>query len=262
MSVGTAQVRVTEVDDGVAEVTLDRPEALNALSLPMLDALADAVAQARRTRARVLVLTSSSTRAFCVGADLKERGALTAQQFEAARPAMIAAYRSFLRADIPVVAAVSGYCLGGGFELALGADFIVCDDTAVFGLPEVRVGIIPGGGGTQLLSRRTGWGPAAELVMTGRRVDAHQALALGVVDRLVDDAREGAWTLARELTAGAPTALAAAKRAMVEGWGRPLELALDIEDQHFAGLLTGEDRLEGARAFAEKRAPVWPSLRA
>jgi enoyl-CoA hydratase/carnithine racemase len=159
-----------------------------------------------------------------------------------------------------VIAAVHGFCLGGGFELALTCDLIVCARSATLGLPEVTLGLIPGGGGTQLLGRRVGWGPAADLVLTGRRVSGVEAGAIGVVDRVVDgDPREAALELARLMERSSPAALAIAKRALGRGWGLPLSESLAVEEDEFVEALMGPDRLEGMRAFAEKRAPHWPS---
>ena len=172
----------------VAELVLDRPKAMNAVSTAMARSLAAACAALAADRdVRVVVLTSTHERAFCVGADLKERNSFTDAELvapAAAPPA--AAYTGVLELPMPTIAAVHGFALGGGFELALACDLIVADATAVVGLPEVSVGVIPGGGGTQLLPRRVGAARAAELIFTARRVEAAEARELGLVDRLVD----------------------------------------------------------------------------
>jgi enoyl-CoA hydratase/carnithine racemase len=246
--------------DGVYEVILDRPAALNALSMPMLRALRDVVHEVRQSSPLVVVLSSSCERAFSVGADLKERSAMSAGQVLAGRPEMLAGYRSLLEVECPVIGAVQGFCLGGGFELALTCDLIVCSRSATLGLPEVTLGLIPGGGGTQLLGRRVGWGPAADLVLTGRRVSGVEAGAIGAVDRVVGgDPREAALELARIMASSSPAALTIAKRALRRGWGLPLEEALAIEEQEFVEAVTGPDRAEGLRAFTENRSPHWPS---
>jgi enoyl-CoA hydratase/carnithine racemase len=244
---------------GVVEVILDRPDALNALSMRMLRALGDVVREVRQSEPQVLVLSSACERAFSVGADLKERGAMSAQQLLELRPEMLAGYRSLLDVECPVIGAVHGFCLGGGFELALTCDLLVCSGSATLGLPEVTLGLIPGGGGTQLLARRVGWGPATDLVLTGRRISGVEAGAIGVADRVVDNAREAALELAHSMERSSPAALVVAKRALRRGWGLPLDAALAIENEEFSQLLTGADRVEGLRAYAERRQPNWPS---
>ena len=165
---------------------LDRPAALNALSTAMLAGLARACDQvAADGEVRAVLLTAAGERAFCVGADLKERAAMTDEQILAQRPVFRAAFGALLGLPQPVIAAVHGFALGGGCELALSCDIIVADETAVFGLPETSVGLVPGCGGTQLATRRLGPGRAADLVLTGRRLDAAEAERIGLADRRV-----------------------------------------------------------------------------
>src|SRR3954463_9165081 len=172
--------------DGVVHVVLDRPEALNAISTALATELGAVFTDlAADDTLRALVLASSSAKAFCVGADLKERAGYSDAQLRAQRVVYRRMAAALLAVPVPVVAAVAGHALGGGLELALLSDLIVADATAVVGLPEVSVGVIPGLGGTQLLPRRIGMARAAELVYTARRVDAAEAAALGVVDRVV-----------------------------------------------------------------------------
>ncbi|MDX6362318.1 MAG: hypothetical protein QOC85_1321, partial [Streptomyces sp.] len=157
----------------VAELALDRPKAMNAVSTDMARAIAGACAALAADReVRVVVLTSTHERAFCVGADLKERNSFSDADLVRQRPVARAAYTGVLELPMPTVAAVHGFALGGGFELALSCDLIVADRTAVVGLPEVSVGVIPGGGGTQLLPRRVGAARAAELIFSARRLEA------------------------------------------------------------------------------------------
>ncbi|MEU6535204.1 enoyl-CoA hydratase-related protein [Streptomyces sp. NPDC047000] len=245
----------------VAELVLDRPGAMNAVSTEMARSLAGASAALAADRdVRVVVLTSSHERAFCVGADLKERNALTDAELLRQRPVARAAYTGVLELPQPTVAAVHGFALGGGFELALACDLIVADGTAVVGLPEVSVGVIPGGGGTQLLPRRVGAARAAELVFTARRVAAAEARELGLVDRLVEDgrAREEALALAGRIAVNSPVGLRAAKRALRLGHGLDLKAGLEVEDAAWRSVAFSGDRVEGVAAFAEKRKPVWP----
>jgi enoyl-CoA hydratase/carnithine racemase len=157
----------------------------------------------------------------------------------------------------PVIAAISGAALGGGLELALAADIRLADESASLGLSEVRLGIIPGAGGTQRLSRLCGLAVAKELILTGRRIDASTALTLGLVSRVVakSDLRAAVASLCSELAAAGPLALAAAKRAIDSGFGKPMHEALAIERACYEGVLVSQDRNEGLRAFAEKRPP-------
>jgi enoyl-CoA hydratase/carnithine racemase len=159
------------------------------------------------------------------------------------------------------VAAVAGYALGGGLELALCCDLVVADETAVVGLPETSVGLVPGGGGTQLLLRRAGAAVAADLVYTARRVPAEEAFRLGLIDRLVGrgEARRVALGLASTIAANSPVALRAAKRALRLGAGAALAQALEVEEAAWREAASSPDRAEGIRAFVEKRRPAWPS---
>ena len=162
---------------GVCEIILDRPEVLNAINTAMATRLAQACAElAAESDSRAVVLSAAGDRAFCVGADLKERDRLSDAGLLAQREVFRAAFGGVLALPQPVIAAVHGYALGGGCELALSCDVIVADETAVFGLPETTVGLVPGGGGTQLALRRLGPGRAADLVLSGRRVDAGEAV--------------------------------------------------------------------------------------
>jgi enoyl-CoA hydratase/carnithine racemase len=255
-------VRVERSDDGrVAHVVLDRPDALNAVSTAMAADLVAATAEvAADPRVRCAVLRSSQTRAFCVGADLKERNTLTDAELVAQRPGNRAAYGGVLDLPMPVVAAVEGYALGGGFELALSCDLVVAGEGATVGLPEVSVGVIPGGGGTQLLTRRVGWSRAASLVFTARRLTATEALALGCVDELVatGSAVARATELATTIAAHSPVALRQAKRAMRLGLGVDLTAGLEIEDACWRATAFSADRAEGVAAFATRRRPQWP----
>ncbi len=255
-------VRVTRHGAGghVAELVLDRPAAMNAVSTDMARAIGEAAAAvAADASVSCVVLTSSHPRAFCVGADLKERNTFTDEQLRAQRPLARAAYGGVLGMPQPAIAAVDGFALGGGLELALSCDLIVLGDGAVVGLPEVSVGVIPGGGGTQLLTRRVGWSRAASLIFTARRLDAAEALALGVADEVVPagGARERALSLASGIAANSPVGLRQAKHAMRVGLDLPLQEALEIEDAGWAVTAFSADRAEGVAAFNAKRPPQW-----
>jgi enoyl-CoA hydratase/carnithine racemase len=155
---------------------------------------------------------------------------------------------------------VHGFALGGGCELALSCDLIVADETAVFGLPEVTVGLVPGCGGTQLPARRLGHGRAADLVLTGRKVDAAEAARIGLADRVVPPGRAAACAreLAAQIAANSPVAVRAAKQALRLGGGLPLAAALEVEDAAWRTAALSDDRREGIAAFAARRPPAWP----
>lgn len=251
--------------DHVAELVLDRPEAMNALSTEMARSVAAACATLAADGAvRVVLVTSSAPTAFCVGADLKERASFTDADLLAQRPVFRACFTGVLELPQPVVAAVHGFALGGGTEIALAADLVVAADDAVLGLPEVSVGLVPGGGGTQLAVRRLGAAKAADLVLTGRRVPAAEAYGMGLVDRLVAGSRAevhvAALELAQQIAANSPVGLRAAKRAMRLGAGTDLRSGLDIEDAAWRTTAFSGDRREGIAAFVEKRRPSWPGV--
>ncbi|MEU0838509.1 enoyl-CoA hydratase-related protein [Streptomyces sp. NPDC005962] len=248
-------------DGFVAELVLDRPKAMNAVSSEMARSIAAACAALADDHAvRAVVLTSTHERAFCVGADLKERNSFTDAEMMRHRPVSRAAYTGVLELPVPAVAAVHGFALGGGYELALSCDVIVADRTAVVGLPEVSVGVIPGGGGTQLLPRRVGAARAAELIFSARRVPAEEAHALGMVDELVapGEDRTAALELAGRIAANSPVGLRAAKRALRLGHGLDLPAGLEVEDAGWRTIAFSGDRAEGVAAFNEKRKPEWP----
>ena len=258
-------VRVERFEDPalahVAEIVLDRPEAMNAVSTAMARAIAAATARvAADETVRCVVLTSSHEKAFCVGADLKERNSFTDADLMEQRPVARSAYGGVLDLPVPAIAAVDGFALGGGFELALSCDVVVAGEGALVGLPEVSVGVIPGGGGTQLLVRRIGWSRAAKAIFTASRMPAREALELGAVDEVVPagTARDRALELARAISANSPVGLRSAKRAMRLGADVGLDAGLEIEDACWRATAFSGDRREGVAAFAEKRRPVWP----
>ena len=216
--------------EGVALVTLDRPEVLNALDSEMLRQLVEALESLDADdRVRAIVLTGAGERAFAEGADIKE------------------------------MAAVRGYALGGGCELAMACDMIVAADDAVFGQPEIRIGVIPGAGGTQRLTRALGKARAMELILTGAQLPAAEAAAHGLVSRVV--AREQtlpvALALAAEIAAMPPLAVMAAKEAINRSYELSLEAGLEFERRNFFLLFASEDQKEGMAAFVEKRKPRW-----
>lgn len=250
----------------VAELALDRPEAMNAVSTAMARDLGAATAElsalALSGEVRSVVVTSTHPKAFCVGADLKERNGFTDADLMAQRPIARAAYTGVLTLPVPAIAAVDGFALGGGFEIALSCDVIVCGAGATVGLPEVSVGVIPGGGGTQLLTRRVGWSRASRIIFGASRMTAAEALALGAVDEVVDagTAREHALELASLIATHSPVGVRNAKKAMRLGSDVDLAAGLEIEDGCWRATAFSGDRREGVAAFAEKRRPAWPGV--
>lgn len=247
----------------VAELALDRPGSLNAISTAFAAQIAQVTAQlAADTTVRAVVLTSTHPRSFCVGADLKERNAFTDADLMAQRTVTRGAYGGVLALPVPAIAAVEGFALGGGLELALSCDLVVAGADATVGLPEVSVGVIPGGGGTQLLTRRVGWSRAASMIFTARKLGADEAGDLGVVDEVVPagTARERALELAATIAANSPVGVRNAKRAMRLGADVDLATGLEVEDACWRATAFSADRSEGVAAFAERRSPRWPGV--
>jgi enoyl-CoA hydratase/carnithine racemase len=254
-----------EVSGAVVTITIDRPERRNAIDPPTTRALADAW---RRFRdggdLRVAVLTGAGSEAFCAGADLRSIDdfyALTPAERLAraeAEPGLGGLTRN-LEVWKPVIAAINGYCLAGGFELALACDIRIAAETATFGLPEVTWGIMPGAGGTQRLPRLAPLGAALELVFTGERITAAEAHRLGIVNRVVSspDLLPTALALAQRIARNGPVAVQAAKQAVYRGRHLPLDEALRLEQLLAEPVRQSEDAREGPRAFLEKRAPAF-----
>jgi enoyl-CoA hydratase/carnithine racemase len=239
---------------------LNRPEAMNALNTQMareLIAAAEEIALDREVW--VVGITTTSDKAFGVGADLKERKDMTAGQIVAQRVLFTRAMIALKNLPQPVLAGVRGFALGGGFEIALMADIIIAGENAQFGLPEVRVGLIPGNGGTQTLSRLIGKSRAKELIFTGKRIDARKALEFGIANQVVpgEQVEEAVRNLAQEICAGSPVAVRQAKKAIDMGMNVDLNTGIEIESEAYNVNLVTEDRQEGIRAFNEKRRPRW-----
>ncbi len=243
---------------GVALVTMDRPEALNALSFRLIEELVAALETLDADPdVRAIVLTGAGERAFAAGADVGEMAAGT--------PESMARDGSFERWDLvgrvrkPLIAAVRGFALGGGCELAMACDMIVAADTAKFAQPEIKLGVIPGAGGTQRLPRAIGKAKAMELILTGRSIDATEAERIGLVTQVVPAAEtvDAALALAGRIAAMPPTAVLAAKAAVAGAYELPLEAGLHQERQAFFALFATEDQKEGMAAFLEKRRPAW-----
>lgn len=244
--------------DGVAVLTLDRPTALNALSFDLLDELAAALeALDRDPSARVVVITGAGDRAFAAGADITELADQTPERLAAER--RFDAWDRIWAVGLPLIAAVRGFALGGGCELAMSCDLIVAGDDAMFGQPEIRLGVMPGAGGTQRLTRALGSARAMELILTGRSIGAAEALAGGLVSRVVPaaDTLSSALDLADAIARMPPLAVRAAKRAVRAAAELPLAAGLRAERTAFFELFDTEDQREGMRAFIDKRAPAF-----
>jgi enoyl-CoA hydratase/carnithine racemase len=247
-----------ELQDGVLWVTIDRPEARNALSGEVLDGLDQAVEQARDDESvRVVVVTGAGDKAFCAGADLKERIGMSEDETFARINLINHVFNGWSRIPRPTIAAMNGVAFGGGLELALVCDFRIAVETAEMGLTEVRLGIMPGAGGTQRLPRLIGIARAKELILLGRRISAKRAHEIGLVTDLVPAGQLDAAVrkLLGELRGCAPISLQCAKDAIDRGCDGPIERGLEIERACYDVTLPTEDRIEGLTAFAEKRPP-------
>ncbi len=247
-------------DAAIATVTLNRPEVLHALDAVMFDELERAFHDlAADTNIRVILLTASGDRAFAAGADIR---ALTHTDATSGRAASERGQHVFLqieRCGKPVIACINGVALGGGCELALACTFRIASDRAKLGLPELKLGLIPGYGGTQRLPRLIGRSAALRLILTGATVDAAEALRLGLVDEIVPapELMTRARALAESIAAMAPLAIAAVMQAVQRGQDLPIEDALKTEAEVFGELCGTADKREGLAAFLEKRPAKW-----
>ncbi|HEY6103671.1 MAG TPA: enoyl-CoA hydratase-related protein [bacterium] len=243
--------------DGYAVITLNRPSVLNALNQATMDEMVQALESAERDAdVRCAVITGAG-RAFAAGADIKEMAGASA-------PEMLAGYRfqqweRIRKITIPLIAAVNGMAFGGGCELAMLCDMIVAAETAQFGQPEINLGIMPGAGGTQRLTRAIGKARAMELVLTGRPISARQAEAFGLVTRVVpaEAVLDEAVALAKEIASKPPVAVRLAKESILKAFDTTIESGLDYERRAFYLLFATEDRTEGITAFLEKRKPIF-----
>jgi enoyl-CoA hydratase len=245
-------------DGHVVTVTLNRPDQMNAMNTGMgEDLLACFDGLARDREVRVVILTGAGERAFCAGGDLKERNEMSDETWRAQHVIFEQAAFRVLRCPVPVIAAVEGFALAGGCELAILSDFIVASESAVFGVPEATLGIFPGIGGTQLLPRIVGAPLAKELIFTGRRMKADEARAAGLVNHLVPkgQARARALEIAETIAANGPIAVRQAKKAIAYGAETDLDTAMILAIEAYNATVVTEDRLEGVRAFNEKRKP-------
>jgi enoyl-CoA hydratase/carnithine racemase len=246
--------------DHVAVVTLERPEALNAISGVLADDLAIALRRlAVNEDVWVVVLTAAGEKAFSVGADLKERAGFSLVEFYDNREQIRGMFSALRGLPQPSIASIFGYAFGGGFELALSCDLIVAAEGTSVGLPEVRVGLLPAGGGTQLLTRKVGAARAKSMIFLGQRIDVQAAADIGLVHKVVprDELEKETMSVAEEICLASPLAVREAKRAIDSALGVPLEDGIAIEHESWRRVIESEDRAEGIAAFNEKRTPEW-----
>ncbi|HET6403356.1 MAG TPA: enoyl-CoA hydratase-related protein [Candidatus Thermoplasmatota archaeon] len=251
---------LVERDGSIAVLTVNRPKALNAMNHATLQDLQRAVeALDADPGVAVIIVTGSGEKAFVAGADISEMANFGPTQAEEHARRGQAAVAAFERARKPVIAAINGYALGGGLELALACDIRIASENAQVGLPEVSLAVIPGFGGTQRLARIVGEGRAKELVFTGRRVKAEEALAIGLVNKVVPQAQllETAKQMARDIMANGPVAVRLAKEVIHDGLATDLQTGLVLEQKAFGLAFATHDQKEGMKAFLEKRKPSW-----
>ena len=248
-----------EIQDGVGILTVNRPQVLNALNPETVEALAGRVEQCRRENARCLVVTGAGERAFVAGADIGAMLQMSGLEARAFARRGQAVMQSLEELPIPVIAAVNGFALGGGLELAMACDFIFAADHAKFGQPEINLGIIPGFGGTQRLARRVGAGIARQWIYSGDIYDAAEALRVGLVNRVLPAAELRAETLrvAAALAKKAPVAIQQAKAALNAGADMTLADGCRYEAEAFAVTFGTVDHREGLEAFLAKRKPMF-----
>src|SRR5215212_6687989 len=256
------QIMVT-AEAGIAEVTLNRPDRYNALGSRIVGELDEALEEIEGSgEVRVMVLTGAGDKAFCPGVDLKERAEMDADGRWSHNRALGAFAERLARLQVPTIAALNGLAFGGGLEIALACDFRLAAEGARFALPEVGIGIVPGAGGTQRLPRLIGVTRAKELILTGRRISTKDALDIGLVSKAVSRSSlmEEARSLAQEIAANSPLALAYAKAAVDLASETTIEQGLRYETAAIRATLTSEDYKIGLAAFAEKRTPAFPPL--
>jgi enoyl-CoA hydratase len=242
---------------GVGLIRFNRPEALNALNVVLLTELMDTLDDFDADNAIGSIVITGSDKAFAAGADIKQMARATA--VEMYRSGFISLFDRITAIRKPIIAAVSGWCLGGGCELAMACDMIIASSTAKFGQPEINLGVIPGAGGTQRLTKAVGKALAMEMVLNNRTLNAHEALDFGLVNHVLPNGEylEKALLIAEEIATRAPLAVQHGKMAVNLAFETPLSRGLVDERQAFNFLFATEDQKEGMAAFTEKRNPVW-----
>ncbi len=249
-----------EIEQGICVVTLNRPSRLNSMNGALVDQLRITFEEIETEKdVRVVILTAAGDRSFCVGADLKERKTMSDAEVSERIKSYKDAFGAITSLGKPVICAINGFAFGGGLEIALACDFRMASDTAVMGLTETHLGIIPAAGGTQRLARLVGPTVAKELIFGAVKMTAQEAKERGIISRVskAEDLLSDAKVWAKRLAMAAPIALAQAKKAIDEGIELPLDAAIDLEALCYYTLIPTKDRIEGLHAFAEKRAPQW-----
>lgn len=249
-----------ETEDQVGIVSIDRPEAHNALSGALADELTEAFRQVgSRPDIWVMILRAEGDKAFCVGADLKERGTFDLEDFYSNRRQVRGVFQQLRTVPQPTICSVFGYALGGGLELALNCDIINAAEGTMLGLPEVRVGLLPAGGGTQLLPRKVGEAKAKELIFQGRRFEAEEGKEMGLIARVVsrEELDPTSLAMAQDICKSSPVAVREAKRAIELAFGYGIEDGIEVEHEAWERVIVTEDRKEGIDAFNDKREPEW-----
>ncbi|HLV02417.1 MAG TPA: enoyl-CoA hydratase-related protein [Acidobacteriota bacterium] len=250
-----------QVEDGIARITIHRPQVMNALSSQTLEELSRALRQIEGdSAAQCVIITGSGDRAFASGADLDEITDLNSAQGRDLSRKGQALFSSIERFRLPVIAAINGFCLGGGCELALSCHLRVASSEARLGQPEVKLGLIPGYGGTQRLPRLIGRGRALELLLTGRMVSAEEALRIGLVNQVVEpeELLPASLELAGKILKNGPLAVRRCIEAVNSGLEMPLEQAMELESLLFGMCVGSEEMKEGIEAFSAKREPRFP----
>jgi enoyl-CoA hydratase len=257
---GEDKLVVTEVHERVGLARLNRPQAMNALNNALLVELMDALAAFDADEAIGAMVVCGNERAFAAGADIKEMVGISA--IEMLLRDRVSVFDRIRQIKKPVIAAVSGWCLGGGNELAMSCDMLVASETARFGQPEINIGVIPGAGGTQRLTRAVGKAIAMEMVLNNRTLSAEEALRYGLVNRVAPVERylEEALSLAAEIAGRAPLALRLGKEAVNNAFETSLSDGIADERRAFYFLFSSQDQEEGMSAFIEKRKPVWKGV--
>ena len=251
------QLVLTETRDRVGLVTLNRPKAYNALNYQLLTELTQSLEEFDGNKDIGAMVVTGNQKSFAAGADITNMVDCSADEIQ--KSPFIPAFEGIMGIKKPVIAAVSGYCLGGGLELAMSCDLIICSATASFGQPEINLGIIPGAGGTQRLTRAVGKSLAMEMILNNRTLTAEEALGFGLINAVhsIEDYLEKTLTLAQEIAHRAPLAVQAAKLAIDQSFQGTLSDGLDAERELFYSLFNTKDQREGMTAFLEKRKASW-----
>ncbi len=251
------QFVLTSKQDGYAVVQINRPEVLNALNMALMVELVDRLENLDKDDAVRCIILTGNEKAFAAGADIKEMA--DASAMDMLLRDQFARWDRIRKIKKPIIAAVSGFALGGGCELVMTCDMIIASETAKFGQPEINIGVIPGAGGTQRLTRAVGKVKAMEMVLTGRMISADEALQWGLINKVVpvEYYLEEAKAWAKEIASKPPVAVKLGKESVLKAFDTTIEGGLEFERKNFYLLFASEDQKEGMRAFAEKRKPGW-----